>query len=144
MTESSVPTKVPPPPTPKRPFPRQINSRTIVAPAAAFTMALLLFVYARTSIRAAKNNAQRHREADSGGKGLSLLNESRRRHGLADKVDGAEGTVTELGREILGGSSRQGKGSNNAGLEKGLGRSEEDERLTALKGQKGRRSSSND
>jgi len=43
-----------------------INGRTIVGPLVAFTMAGLLFVYARSSIRAAKRNAERHRIADGG------------------------------------------------------------------------------
>ncbi|GAB7351985.1 hypothetical protein MBLNU459_g2509t1 [Dothideomycetes sp. NU459] len=77
-----------------------INSRTIVAPAAAFTMACLLFVYTRTSIRAAKANAQRHRDSDSGGEGLDLLKESRRRHGMADKIDDTKGGV--LGEIAVG------------------------------------------
>jgi hypothetical protein len=62
-------------------------------------MACILFVYARTSIRAAKANAKRHHDADTGGKGLNLLNESRRRHGLEKKVDGANGTLAELAGE---------------------------------------------
>ena len=43
-----------------------INARTIVAPLVAFTMAGLLFIYTRSSIHAAKRNAERHREADGG------------------------------------------------------------------------------
>ena len=43
-----------------------INARTIVGPVVAFTMAGLLFVYARSSIRAAKRNAIYHRIADGG------------------------------------------------------------------------------
>jgi hypothetical protein len=46
-------------------------------------MACLLFVYSRTSIRAAKQNAQRHREADGGQ--ISWHNESLRRHGQLEK-----------------------------------------------------------
>lgn len=49
-------------------------------------MATLLFVYARSSIQAAKRNAQRHREADGGQ--INWNNETRRRHGqlaLPDK-----------------------------------------------------------
>lgn len=42
-------------------------------------MATILFVYARTSIKAAKKNAQQHREADGGQ--ISWHNESLRRHG---------------------------------------------------------------
>lgn len=83
------------------------NSRTIIAPAAAFTMACILFVYTRTSIRAAKANAQRHRDADSGGEGLDLLAESRRRHGRVDRLD-QRGTLSELAhgaREQFLGSS---------------------------------------
>ncbi|KAL1620729.1 hypothetical protein SLS56_009549 [Neofusicoccum ribis] len=60
------------------------NGRTMMAPLAAITMASLLFVYTRTSIRAAKLNAQKHREADGGQ--ISWKNESRRRHGQAEQV----------------------------------------------------------
>ncbi|CAD0111988.1 unnamed protein product [Aureobasidium uvarum] len=84
---------------PASPYPRRkmpFNSRTIIAPAAAFTMACLLFVYTRTSIRAAKANAQRHRDADSGGEGLDLLAESRRRHGRGEKLDQGGSTLSEL------------------------------------------------
>ncbi|KAH8596508.1 hypothetical protein B0O99DRAFT_620610 [Bisporella sp. PMI_857] len=56
-----------------------LNSRTIQAPLAAFCMASILFVYARTSIQAAKKNAQQHREADGGQ--INWYNESLRRHG---------------------------------------------------------------
>lgn len=62
-------------------------------------MALLLFVYARTSIRAAKANAQRYRDADSGGEGLSLLNESRRRHGVDKKLENG-GIVKQLAGQV--------------------------------------------
>ena len=55
------------------------NLQTITAPLAAFTMAALLFVYSRTSIKAAKRNAQKHREADGGQ--INWHNESLRRHG---------------------------------------------------------------
>ncbi|KAI9785678.1 MAG: hypothetical protein M1839_008695 [Geoglossum umbratile] len=66
-----------------------INSRTIAAPIAALTMAGLLFVYSRTSIQAAKRNAQRHRDADGGQ--ISWHNESLRRHGRLDRPRGAQG-----------------------------------------------------
>lgn len=48
-------------------------------------MAGLLFVYSRTSIKAAKLNAQKHREADGGQ--INWRNESLRRHGQLDNVD---------------------------------------------------------
>ncbi|KAF2704825.1 hypothetical protein K504DRAFT_112917 [Pleomassaria siparia CBS 279.74] len=70
-----------------------INGRTIMAPLAALTMACLLFVYTRTSIRAAKMNAKKHREADGGQ--ISWHKESMRRHGQIDKVDNDRVTIKE-------------------------------------------------
>ncbi|KNG52268.1 hypothetical protein DDE82_000474 [Stemphylium lycopersici] len=70
-----------------------INGRTVMAPLAALTMAGLLFVYARTSIRAAKLNAQKHREADGGQ--ISWRKESLRRHGQMEKIDDDRGTFGE-------------------------------------------------
>lgn len=64
-----------------------------MAPLAALTMAGLLFVYARTSIRAAKLNAQKHREADGGQ--ISWHKESMRRHGQLEKVDNDRSTLGE-------------------------------------------------
>ncbi|TKX18708.1 hypothetical protein C1H76_9498 [Elsinoe australis] len=107
MTEASSPRTSP------YPRNRAFNSRQIVAPAAAFTMACILFVYTRTSIRAAKENAQRHRLADSGGQGLDLLNESRRRHGMVDRIEEG-GTVKQLAKgakEQLVGSKARKTGS---------------------------------
>ena len=60
-----------------------VNARTITIPLVAFTMAGLLFIYARSSIYAAKRNAERHRTADGGQ--ISWRNESQRRHGMLDK-----------------------------------------------------------
>ncbi|KAF2690828.1 hypothetical protein K458DRAFT_398802 [Lentithecium fluviatile CBS 122367] len=70
-----------------------INGRTIMAPLAAITMAGLLFVYARTSIRAAKLNAKKHREADGGQ--ISWHKESLRRHGQLERVDDDRSTIKE-------------------------------------------------
>ncbi|KAF2201981.1 hypothetical protein GQ43DRAFT_462722 [Delitschia confertaspora ATCC 74209] len=70
-----------------------VNGRTIMAPLAALTMAGILFIYARTSIRAAKLNAQKHREADGGQ--ISWHKESQRRHGHIDKVENDRATFTE-------------------------------------------------
>jgi hypothetical protein len=64
-----------------------------MAPLAALTMAGLLFVYARTSIRAAKLNAQKHREADGGQ--ISWHKESLRRHGQIERVDNDRSTLKE-------------------------------------------------
>lgn len=137
LTESSAAR-----PPPHNPLRRPINSRTLVAPAAAATMALLLFVYARTSIRAAKANAQRHRDADTAsggaaGDGISLLNEHRRRHGQAERVgsDG-KGTVAELAGELFGRNKKEGRGED-VGQQKGEGRSREEERLREVLGKKG-------
>ena len=112
---------------PRRPF----NTRTLMAPAAAFTMACILFVYSTTSIRAAKENARRYRERDTGGEGLSLLEESRRRHGLAGKREGEKGVVGELAGQLWG---RKGEEEVEGGS--GKGRSEEEERLRLLRGGK--------
>lgn len=141
-TESSVPTRPGPPPSPKHPFPRQINSRTIAAPLAAFTMACLLFVYARTSIRAAKENARRVREADTGGEGLSLLAEHRRRHGKGSEVEGTGGgTVVELSRQLMG----RKKGEEGKDKKQDVGNSssssEEEDKLKMMM-KKGRKSDS--
>lgn len=101
-------------------------------------MACLLFVYARTSIRAAKANAQRHRDADTGGEGLSLLAEHRRRHGKAERVEGTGGgVVAELGREVLGGSQKSKLSTAKTSGDQAT--SEEEEKLKSLmrKGKKG-------
>lgn len=85
-------------------------------------MAGLLFVYTRTSIRAAKRNAQIHRESDGGQ--INWHNESLRRHGkleppveqepikqiiglAKEKVGMGEGTETQEERRIR---ERAGKG----------------------------------
>jgi hypothetical protein len=92
-------------------------------------MALILFVYTRTSIRAAKANAQRVRDADTGGEGLSLLAEHRRRHGTGKRVEGTgDGTVVELSRELFG----RNKDGAVPKQDEEPARSEEDERLRAL------------
>jgi hypothetical protein len=67
-----------------------------MAPMVAFTMAALLFVYTRTSIRAAKISAQRHREA--GGSHIDWGREDRNRRGQLDEVD----QKTVLKEAILG------------------------------------------
>ncbi len=105
-----------------------------MAPVAAFTMACILFVYARTSIRAAKANAQRHRNADSGGEGLNLMNEHRRRHGLEKRLDGGGNTITELASEakaqILGKTDESGA-KVGTGSKDGI--SEERQKVLAMK-----------
>ena len=58
----------------------RFTSRKLTAPIVAVTMAGMLFVYSRTFIKAAKRNAERHREADGGQ--ISWQNENERRHGL--------------------------------------------------------------
>ena len=57
-------------------------------------MAGLLFVYSRTSIRAAKRNAQLHREADGGQ--ISWQNENLRRHGVLKRPGSDKSLVAEL------------------------------------------------
>ncbi|KAF8862401.1 hypothetical protein BDZ45DRAFT_585597 [Acephala macrosclerotiorum] len=84
-----------------------LNARTVMAPIAAFTMATLLFVYSRTSIQAAKRNAQRHREADGGQ--INWHNESLRRHGVLESPV-KEGTVGELVTTLQAGREERRKG----------------------------------
>lgn len=52
-------------------------------------MAGILYTYSVTSIRAAKRNAQLHREADGGQ--VDMRKESLRRHGVLEKVEGTKG-----------------------------------------------------
>ena len=96
-------------------------------------MACLLFVYTRTSIRAAKANAQRHRDADSGGEGLDLLAESRRRHGRGEKLDQGS-TISELAHgardQFLGTSQKSEKLKGRSPI------SESEERLKAAMGKR--------
>ncbi|KAF2625385.1 hypothetical protein BU25DRAFT_120587 [Macroventuria anomochaeta] len=88
-----------------------INGRTVMAPLAALTMAGLLFIYARTSIRAAKLNAQKHREADGGQ--ISWHKESLRRHGQLERLDNDSSTL----REALVGSFSRDKKRKDADTE---------------------------
>jgi hypothetical protein len=100
-------------------------------------MACLLFVYTRTSIRAAKANAQRHRNADSGGEGLDLLAESRRRHGRAEKLDQSGGTLSEIvqgAREQFLGPSKSTPPPKKLGGRSPI--SENEEKLRAAMGKK--------
>lgn len=76
------------------------TTQTVTAPLAALTMAGILFVYARTSIQAAKRNAQKHREADGGQ--INWNNESLRRHG---KLEAPEEQDTV--RQIVGAVSQK-------------------------------------
>lgn len=99
-----------------------------MAPAAAFIMAGLLFVYTRTSIRAAKLNAQRHREADGGQ--ISWHNESLRRHGQMDKIENDRATF----REALMSDVKVKKKPKDNETEGKPERSSEEERLRKMMG----------
>lgn len=74
-----------------------------MGPLVAFTMAGLLFVYTRSSIRAAKRNAERHRVADGGQ--ISWYNESQRRHGALEKPKEQE----SLAQPVIGSQKEAGK-----------------------------------
>lgn len=99
-----------------------INSRTIVAPVAAFTMAGLLFVYARSSIQAAKRNARKHREADGGQ--ISWHNETLRRHGVLEPPEDQNQIKQLVG--VVKDQVKQGMG-------KGEAVTEEEEKVRARK-----------
>ncbi|RDW60878.1 hypothetical protein BP6252_12261 [Coleophoma cylindrospora] len=70
-------------------------------PLAAFCMAGILFVYTRSSIQAAKQNAKKHREADGGQ--ISWHNENLRRHGILEPPvnQGTIGQLTGLAKDNL-------------------------------------------
>ncbi|KAJ4361296.1 hypothetical protein N0V95_001998 [Ascochyta clinopodiicola] len=109
-----------------------INGRTIMAPLATLTMAGLLFVYTRTSIRAAKLNAKKHREADGGQ--ISWHKESLRRHGQLERLDNDNSTL----KEALVGSFSGGKKRKDSEVEEKLrtDRSKDEEELRKLMGKK--------
>lgn len=71
----------------------RFTSRTLTAPIVAVVMAGMLFVYSRTSIKAAKRNAERHRMADGGQ--ISWQNENQRRHGKLERPEDPD-TLTKL------------------------------------------------
>ncbi|OCK85338.1 hypothetical protein K432DRAFT_343254 [Lepidopterella palustris CBS 459.81] len=105
-----------------------INGRTVVAPLAALTMACLLFVYSRTSIRAAKLNAQKHREADGGQ--ISWHNESRRRHGQLERI-GEKGILKEV---LLGDKKPVTSAESGKEGKVGMQRSSEEDKLRKAMG----------
>ena len=96
-------------------------------------MALILFVYSRTSIKAAKRNAQQHREADGGQ--INWQNENMRRHGMMEKPGGQRGVVGEL--VALG----TGRGEEKAGPEgktvPTVGKTKAEEKISARRMKKG-------
>lgn len=108
------------------------RTQTIMAPLAALTMAGLLFVYTRTSIRAAKLNAKKHREADGGQ--ISWHKESLRRHGQLEKVENDRGTLKEA---LVGDFQRKKKETKVEAEDKAqVVRSENDQELRNILGKK--------
>jgi hypothetical protein len=87
-------------------------------------MATLLFVYSRTSIQAAKRNAQKHREADGGQ--INWHNESLRRHGQMEPPI-EQGPLKQL----------VGLAKEKVGAGKGKGETEEERKIRERAG-KGR------
>jgi hypothetical protein len=103
-----------------------------MAPLAAVTMAGILFVYARTSIRAAKLNAQKHREADGGQ--ISWHRESMRRHGQLGRVDNDTSTLREA---FMADISRRKRDKINPEESNGRAeRSAEEEQLRKMMGKR--------
>ena len=100
-------------------------------------MAGLLFIYSRTSIKAAKLNAQKHREADGGQ--INWRNESLRRHGQLDNVDG-KGLLKEalMGKKDI--TSAEVQAAADAVERKGEHDSEAAKMLNAVKQEQKRRS----
>jgi len=74
---------------------------------------------------------------------LSLLNEHRRRHGQAERLERGGNTITELAseaREQLMGARKKVEGGEAGKV--GGGRGEEEDRLRAMKGRGGRKPAS--
>lgn len=88
-------------------------------------MAGLLFIYTRSSIHAAKRNAERHRVADGGQ--ISWYNESQRRHGALEKPE-EQGSIKQF---ITGTPDKTGKV-----VGKGSRQSTEEEVLRKRKGKR--------
>ena len=93
-------------------------------------MAIILYVYSTTSIRAAKRNAALHREADGGQ--VDMRRESLRRHGLLDKVEGTRDV--DLFRNAKKEDAQKKPDQEREG-ETG-GRTEVEKKLESLKGRK--------
>ncbi|KPI37018.1 uncharacterized protein AB675_3654 [Cyphellophora attinorum] len=112
-----------PPPRKRSRFLGTFTPRTVAAPLAAFTMAIILYTYSVSSINAAKRNAALHRAADGGQ--LDMRRESLRRHGMLERVEGTRmgelyrasgGQVNDNGLQGRG----DGSGSNRTGVEEEL------------------------
>jgi hypothetical protein len=109
-----------------------------MAPLAALTMAGLLFVYARTSIRAAKLNAQKHREADGGQ--INWHKESMRRHGTMERLDDDRSTFKDaLMGDVSGKSRREQRAEGKDKAERDKGKMERSENDRELRGMLGKR-----
>ena len=81
-------------------------------------MAGLLFVYTRSSIYAAKRNAERHRTADGGQ--ISWYHENQRRHGILKRPEGHD-SINQLIVETKDTTGKMmGKGSPQSSEEKVL------------------------
>ena len=103
-------------------------------------MAGILYTYSVTSIRAAKRNAQLHREADGGQ--LDMRRESLRRHGMLDQVEGTKGldlfrdakAESKREKEYMGQGQAQALGTEEV-EEEGRPRTEVERALEEFKGQ---------
>jgi hypothetical protein len=99
-------------------------------------MALLLFFYSRTSIQAARLNAQKHREADGGQ--ISWRNESLRRHGARERIGNGDGRLIReafretpvTGKDVAREKRERGEGP---GVLSGLSDSEQARQLERYK-----------
>jgi hypothetical protein len=83
-----------------------IKQQLFMAPMAAFTMAGIVVLYTRSSIRAAKLNVERRRE--QGGGQIDWGLESQRNHGVLEKIDTAA-----INKEAILGKSKSDKESKS-------------------------------
>ncbi|KAL9108643.1 MAG: hypothetical protein Q9227_006589 [Pyrenula ochraceoflavens] len=119
-----------------------MTAQTITAPIGAAVMAVILYTYSVASIRAAKRNAQLHREADGGQ--VDMRKESLRRHGVMDRVEGTSSFQLLRASRKNDAKEREHMGANKAtkvgeevGENKGPGRSEIEDQLGSYKGPRG-------
>ena len=82
LTSTSPRTHQPPPKSPRA---GTFQPRVLLVPLSAVLLSGMIFVYSRTTVAAAKENARRAREADGGS--ISWRREGMRRHGRLEKVE---------------------------------------------------------
>ncbi|KAF8475008.1 hypothetical protein BDZ91DRAFT_845204 [Kalaharituber pfeilii] len=116
---------------------RKLTGKNLTMPFAAATMAVLLYSYqhvaftiskdTRTSIRAAKNNAAAHREADGGQ--ISWQNQSLRQHGMLPTPSTHSGLAARGLDSVAGSVPREAGSEESAGPIGSVGRDNTEDKI---------------